>query len=103
MSDELKSNDNTDLAPSSVAQTNVRPAGHDRQPVQTTGHMESSTPRGIESDRFAENTSVVEGHSRHWYHLRPEPRSRADFMGYNYTWWMVIGLVIVVFIAIFPW
>jgi hypothetical protein len=39
---------------------------------------------------------------RHWYHLRPQPRCRADLMGFNYTWWTVIGVIIVVVIAIFP-
>jgi hypothetical protein len=26
---------------------------------------------------------------RRWYHLRPEPRGRADFIGFNYTWWLI--------------
>jgi hypothetical protein len=46
-------------------------------------------------------TGDVEARRRRWYHLRPEPRCRADLMGYNYTWWTVIGATIVVFIAIF--
>jgi hypothetical protein len=28
-------------------------------------------------------------HGRRWYHLRPEPRRRADLMGFNSTFWMV--------------
>jgi len=42
---------------------------------------------------------------RRWYHLRPEPRRRADLMGFNSTWWMVLAwLILIVVIAFpFPW
>jgi|HubBroStandDraft_5_1064220.scaffolds.fasta_scaffold1805481_1 hypothetical protein len=39
---------------------------------------------------------------RHWYDLRPEPRSRADVMGLNRTWWLVFAVFIII-IAFFPW
>lgn len=39
---------------------------------------------------------------RRWYHLRPEPRRRADFIGFNYTWWLAISLFFIFFI-ILPW
>lgn len=38
---------------------------------------------------------------RRWYHLRPEPRGRADLMGFNHTWWSVLAIVLIVWL-IFP-
>ena len=42
---------------------------------------------------------------RRWYHLRPEPRRRTDFMGFNSTWWMSVVwlIVIVLVVSPFPW
>jgi hypothetical protein len=60
-------------------------------------------PRALNTDHSQEDASVVDDRSRHWYDLRPEPRCRADWMGYNYTWWTVAGLIIIVIIAIFHW
>jgi hypothetical protein len=42
---------------------------------------------------------------RRWYQLRPEPRRRTDFMGFNSRWWMALGwLVLLVVVAFpFPW
>jgi hypothetical protein len=42
---------------------------------------------------------------RRWYHLRPEPRRSTDLMGFNSTWWMVVGwlTLIVVIVFSFPW
>jgi hypothetical protein len=39
---------------------------------------------------------------RRWYQLRPEPRRRADLIGFNYTWWLVIWLFFIFFILL-PW
>lgn len=36
---------------------------------------------------------------RRWYHLRPEPRRRADFIGLNYTWWIFLWLLFIVLMA----
>ena len=43
--------------------------------------------------------------ARRWYHLRPEPRRRADLMGFNSTLWMVlVWLIVIVLVAYpFPW
>jgi hypothetical protein len=43
---------------------------------------------------------ATDDRGRRWYHLRPEPRCRADVMGFNYTWWLVVLLVVVVLL---PW
>jgi len=37
---------------------------------------------------------------RRWYHPRPQPRCRADVMGFNYTLWLLC-LVLVIFVL--PW
>ncbi len=39
---------------------------------------------------------------RRWFHLRPEPRRRYDLIGFNYTWWIVfwVALMVIVFL---PW
>jgi hypothetical protein len=39
---------------------------------------------------------------RRWYHLRPEPRRRYDFIGFNYTWWLVVWIFLM-FIIFLPW
>jgi hypothetical protein len=39
---------------------------------------------------------------RRWFHLRPEPRRRADLMGFNSTLWMVVVWLIVIVLAVFP-
>jgi hypothetical protein len=42
------------------------------------------------------------GHERRWYHLRPQPRRRADVMGFNSVWWMTVGWVALLLVAAFP-
>ena len=39
---------------------------------------------------------------RRWYHVRPEPRRRADLMGFNSTWWMALVWLVVIVEAVFP-
>jgi hypothetical protein len=41
-------------------------------------------------------------HGRRWYHLRPEPRRRADRMGFNSTFWMVLVWLIVIVLIVYP-
>jgi hypothetical protein len=38
---------------------------------------------------------------RRWYHLRPEPRSRYDLIGFNYTWWLF--WILFIFVVFLPW
>ncbi len=38
---------------------------------------------------------------RRWYHPRPQPRCRADVMGFNYRFWLACILLIVIFVL--PW
>jgi hypothetical protein len=39
---------------------------------------------------------------RRWYHPRPQPRSRADVMGVNYTFWLLFCILLLV-IVVLPW
>jgi hypothetical protein len=38
---------------------------------------------------------------RRWYQLRPEPRRRYDVIGFNYTWWLIWIVFILILFA--PW
>ena len=47
--------------------------------------------------------SGTEKRGRRWYHLRPEPRRRGDFMGFSSTWWgMALGWLVVILALLFP-
>jgi hypothetical protein len=39
---------------------------------------------------------------RRWYHIQPEPRRRTDFMGFNSTWWMALGWLLLLIVVAFP-
>ena len=45
---------------------------------------------------------ATDDRGRRWYQLRPEPRRRADFIGFNYTWWIAIWFLFIL-IAFLPW
>lgn len=45
---------------------------------------------------------ATDDRGRRWYHLRPEPRRRADLIGFNYTWWIAIWFLFIL-IAFLPW
>jgi hypothetical protein len=47
-----------------------------------------------------EQIEATDGRGRRWYHFRPQPRCRADVMGFNYTWWAAVLLLVVVLL---PW
>jgi len=64
-------------------------------------------PRILEEHPFVDadgqdNIEATDDRGRRWYHLRPEPRSRADVMGFNSTWWTVLWIVVIVFLVV-PW
>jgi hypothetical protein len=44
----------------------------------------------------------IEDRGRRRHHLRPKPRRRSDLMGFNSTWWMALGWLIVIVLAVFP-
>ena len=39
---------------------------------------------------------------RPWYQLRPEPRLRTDFMGFNSRYWMALGWLVLLLVVAFP-
>ncbi len=67
---------------------------------------------GVDHPRLVEEHHVVGPHGedeieatdergRRWYHLRPQPRGRYDVIGFNYTWWVIwIMFILIVFL---PW
>jgi hypothetical protein len=62
----------------------------------------------IEADDHAgpdgeDEIDPTEGHRRRWYHLRPKPRRRTDVWGFNSTWWMALGWLLLIVLAISPW
>jgi hypothetical protein len=61
---------------------------------------------GAYNDGQADRTSEQAAHDTHtgrrWYQLRPEPRRRVDFIGFNYTWWLILWIFLI-FIIFLPW
>jgi hypothetical protein len=63
-------------------------------------------PRLIEEHhirgRYGEDElEATDDRGRRWYHLRPDPRGRYDMIGFNYTWWLIwIVFILIVFL---PW
>jgi hypothetical protein len=45
---------------------------------------------------------AAQDRGRRWYHLWPEPRRRADLMGFNSTFWMVLAWIAVIVLLIYP-
>jgi len=74
-------------------------------------HMHEAAPgsaggaRPIEQQQITDPAARAEidagdDHGRRWYHPRPHPRRRTDFMGFNSTWWMALGWLAVVIIVV---
>ena len=68
---------------------------------------DSTHPRLIEEHHVIgphgeDELEATDERGRRWYQLRPEPRRRYDFVGFNYTWWIAIWIVFIV-IAFLPW
>lgn len=82
--------------------------GSDGLPVSGNRSADASEhPRLVEEHHVIgpygeDDIEATDERGRRWYHLRPEPRRRADFFGYNYTWWFLIW-VLVVFVVFLPW
>jgi hypothetical protein len=90
------------------------PASEGKQPLRV-GATDSVPPpdyAGGERPRLVEEHHIVgpdgedqieatDDRGRRWYHLRPEPRSRYDFIGFNYTWWLI--WIVFIFLIFFPW
>jgi hypothetical protein len=82
-------------------------------PQRDSGDDAPSTTAQAEHPRLIEEHHVTgrygqdeieatDERGRRWYHIRPEPRRRADFIGFNYTWWIVAWIFFMV-ILFLPW
>jgi hypothetical protein len=56
----------------------------------------------IAGSRGEDGIEAIDDRGRRWYHLRPQPRRRTDLMGFNSTWWMALGWLIVILLLVFP-
>jgi hypothetical protein len=79
----------------------------DRYQSDDPGMETSSRPRLIEEHHVIgphgeDELEATDERGRRWYQLRPEPRRRADFIGFNYTWWIAIWFLFIV-ILFLPW
>lgn len=90
------------------------PASEDegRLPDENGSSAESPDYAGGQNPRLVEEHHIVgpygedqieatDDRGRRWYHLRPEPRSRYNLVGFNYTWWLIWILFILIVFA--PW
>jgi hypothetical protein len=78
------------------------PTTDDSQPPSGSDH-----PRLIEEHHVVgpwgqDEIEATDERGRRWYQLRPEQRRRADLIGFNYTWWLVVWLFFIFFILL-PW
>jgi hypothetical protein len=73
------------------------PAGPGDAPI-----VEGREPAGRHRE---DGVEAADDRGRRWYHLRPKPCRRTDLWGFNSTWWMALGWVIVILVAFspFPW
>jgi hypothetical protein len=52
--------------------------------------------------RDEDDFQAADDGGRQWYRLRPEPRRRTDFMGFNSRWWMALGFLVLLLGVVFP-
>ena len=76
-------------------------------------HTQGAAPSGPRDARLGEEhhsaglyvddeLDGADDRGRRWYQLRPEPRRRIDFMGFNSTWWMALGWLVLLIVVAFP-
>jgi hypothetical protein len=92
----------TDSPPPTEAAATDRHPGNN-QPIAKS---EALHPRIVEEHHLVgpngeDGIEAIDDRGRRWYHLRPEQHRRADLMGFNYTWWVLT--VILVIVAFLPW
>ena len=71
-----------------------------------TPQTPAEQPRIVDEHPFTDaygdvGIEAVDSRGRRWYHLRPDPRGRADAFGVNYTWWIFTLLILL--IVFLPW
>ncbi len=86
-----------------LAARRSRTCAHGRRPIATTLYRRRRTScRRTQQAHGEDGREAIEGRGRRWYQLRPEPRRRTDLMGFNSTWWMAVGWLIVIVLLVFP-
>ena len=79
---------------------------HTREAAQGgPGDARMSKEHHIAGPHGEDEMDAIDGRGRRWYRLRPKPRRRTDLFGFNSTWWMALGWVIVLLLVVspFPW
>jgi hypothetical protein len=103
----IRAKSNVDPAPP------VPEAGEAKTPTdavagpQEVQQAQDSYPRIVEEHHVLgpegeDEIEAIDDQGRRWYHLRPDPRGRADVLGINRTWWTVLAIVLLV-IVFLPW
>jgi hypothetical protein len=74
-------------------------------PKTTAARPRPDAPRIVDEHHITgpqgeDEIEAVDDQGRRWYHPRPEPRTRADMLGFNYTWWLILLFVVFAFV---PW
>ena len=64
--------------------------------MSTTSQSTQETPIGTSNGGQAD-----EDRKRHWYQPRPSPRCAADLAGFNWSYWLLIVFLVLVFLP--PW
>jgi hypothetical protein len=86
------------------------PTSQDKGPhpseIRPSQYSDADHPRLVEEHHIVgphgeDEIEATDEHGRRWYHLRPEPRRRADLIGFNYTWWLI--WVVFIFVIFLPW
>ena len=67
----------------------------DPRDARTTEKDDIAGPHG------EDETEATDDGGRRWYDLRPVPRRRADLMGFNTFWWVLLWLIVIV-LAVYP-
>ena len=51
---------------------------------------------GTRVDAGHDKAQASHDRARRWYHLRPNPRGDADLMGFNWSWWTVLLVILLI-------
>jgi hypothetical protein len=51
---------------------------------------------GTGGDAGLNEVQASHDRSRRWYHLRPNPRGDANLMGFNWSWWTVLLVLLLI-------
>ena len=48
------------------------------------------------ADAGDDGVQASDVHGRRWYHLRPKPPGDADLMGFNWSWWTFLLVLLLI-------